>query len=90
MAFIISFFKKIGYHSDFNFECNTERGFKESLSIALGILVFEALLMFTSYLFDVGKISNYHSCSTHESDSWTKIQQLLYLSKQKNKQNETM
>ena len=28
--------EKIGYHSNFNFECNTERGFKESLSIALG------------------------------------------------------
>ena len=31
--------EKIGYHSNFNFECNTERGSKESLSIALG---FEA------------------------------------------------
>ena len=28
--------EKIGYHSNSNFECNTERGFKESLSIALG------------------------------------------------------
>ena len=28
--------EKIGYHSNFNFECNTERVFKESLSIALG------------------------------------------------------
>ena len=27
---------KIGYHSNLNFEWNTERGFKESLSIALG------------------------------------------------------
>jgi hypothetical protein len=42
MAFIIFliFFlekvEKIGYHSNFNFECNKERGFKESLSIALG------------------------------------------------------
>ena len=46
MALIISFFflflekfektEEIGYHS--NFECNTERGFKESLSIALGLL----------------------------------------------------
>jgi hypothetical protein len=27
--------EKIGYHSNFNFQCNTERGFKESLSIAL-------------------------------------------------------
>ena len=41
MAFLIffSFFErveKIGYHSNFNLECNTERGFKESLSIALG------------------------------------------------------
>ena len=42
MALIyILFFKfekieKIGYHSNFNFECNTERGFKESLYIALG------------------------------------------------------
>ena len=42
MAFIISFFlkkfekiEKIVYHS--NFECNTERGFEESLSIALGV-----------------------------------------------------
>jgi hypothetical protein len=30
--------EKIGNHSDFNFECNTESGFKESLSIALGYL----------------------------------------------------
>ena len=42
MAFIIFCFffekvEKIGYHSNFNFECNTERGFKESLSIALGL-----------------------------------------------------
>ena len=42
MAFIYFFLKKfekiekIGYHSNFNFECSTERGFKESLSIALG------------------------------------------------------
>ena len=42
MAFIYIFFKKlekvekIGYHSNFDFECNTERGFRESLSIALG------------------------------------------------------
>ena len=28
--------EKIGYHSNFNFECNTERAFKESLSVALG------------------------------------------------------
>ena len=28
--------EKIGYNSNINFECNTERGFKESLSIALG------------------------------------------------------
>ena len=28
--------EKIGYHSNFSFDCNTERGFKESLSIALG------------------------------------------------------
>ena len=45
MAFTIFFLKKfekvekIGYHSNFNFECNTDRGFKESLSIALGKLV---------------------------------------------------
>ena len=25
-------FEKIGYHSNFDFECNTERAFKESLS----------------------------------------------------------
>ena len=31
---------KIGYHSNFSFECNTERGFKESLSIALGTSPF--------------------------------------------------
>ena len=45
MAFIIFFFiflkkfekiEKKDYHSNFNFEFNTERGFKESLSIALG------------------------------------------------------
>ena len=45
MTFIIFFFfflkklkkvEKIGYHSNFNFECNTERGSIESLSIALG------------------------------------------------------
>ena len=29
--------EKIGCHSNFNFECNTERGSKESLSIALGL-----------------------------------------------------
>ena len=28
------------YHSNFNFECNTEIGFKESLSIALGFMCF--------------------------------------------------
>ena len=28
--------EKIGYHSNFNFDCDTERGFKESLPIALG------------------------------------------------------
>ena len=43
MAFIKIFLKKfekvekIGYHSNFNFECHTERGFKESLSVALGL-----------------------------------------------------
>jgi hypothetical protein len=41
MAFIYIyfFFEKVGKidnHSNFNFECNTERGFKDSLSIALG------------------------------------------------------
>ena len=41
MAFLIffSFFErveKIGYHSNFNLECNTERGTIESLSIATG------------------------------------------------------
>ena len=44
MAFVIFFFflkifekiEKIGYHSNFDFEGNTERDFKESLSIALG------------------------------------------------------
>jgi hypothetical protein len=30
--------EKIGYHSNSNFECNTENGSKESLSIALGVL----------------------------------------------------
>ena len=37
--FIFFFLKveKIFYHSNFNFDCNTERGFKESLSIALGL-----------------------------------------------------
>ena len=45
MAFIIFFFlkfekiEKIGYDSNFNFEYNSEKGFKESLSIALGIKV---------------------------------------------------
>ena len=45
MAFIIFFLKKlkriekIGYDSNFNFEYNSEKGFKESLSIALGIKV---------------------------------------------------
>ena len=29
--------EKIGYLSNFNFECNTESGSKESLSIALGL-----------------------------------------------------
>ena len=29
--------EKIGYHSNFNFECNTESASKESLSIALGL-----------------------------------------------------
>ena len=49
MAFIFNFLKKfekiekIGYHSNFNFECNTERGFKESLSIALGFIVLEMI-----------------------------------------------
>ena len=28
--------QKIGYHSRFNPECNTERGYVESLYIALG------------------------------------------------------
>ena len=44
MDFIFLFFyikfeivEKIGYHSNFDFECNTERGLKESLSIALGL-----------------------------------------------------
>ena len=32
--------EKIGYHSNFDFECNTERGFKESLSIALGFIEY--------------------------------------------------
>ena len=42
MDFTILFVKKfekiekIGYHSNFDFECNRERGFKDSLSIALG------------------------------------------------------
>ena len=47
MAFIYIFFfdncekvEKIGYHSNFNFECNTERGSKESLFIALGPKAF--------------------------------------------------
>ena len=31
--------EKIGYHSNINFECNTERGFKESVSIALGAYI---------------------------------------------------
>ena len=30
-------FEKIGYQSNFDFECNTESGSKESLSIALGL-----------------------------------------------------
>ena len=32
--------EKLGYHSNFNFECNTERGFKESLYLALGTSVY--------------------------------------------------
>ena len=36
LKFFFEKVEKIGYHSNFNFECNTERGFKESLSIALG------------------------------------------------------
>ena len=38
--FFFSFEKveKIGCHSNFNFECDTESGSKESLSIALGML----------------------------------------------------
>ena len=43
MAFIIFFFlkkfekiEKIGYHSNLNFECNTESDSKESVSIELG------------------------------------------------------
>ena len=47
-AFIKTFFdffcpqkvEKMGCHSRFNAECNTERGFKESLYIALGISLF--------------------------------------------------
>ena len=31
--------EKIGYDSNFNFEYSSEKGFKESLSIALGIKV---------------------------------------------------
>ena len=48
MAFISFFllkkfekFEEIGYHSNFIFECNTESGFKESLSIALGLNIFQ-------------------------------------------------
>ena len=33
--------EKIGYQSNFNFECNTERGSIESLSIALGFQILE-------------------------------------------------
>ena len=48
MAFINYYFffekvqkvEKMGYHSNFNFECNTEIGSKESLSIALGQYLF--------------------------------------------------
>ena len=37
MTFIFFFFfEKVGYHSNFDFECNAESGSKESLSIALG------------------------------------------------------
>ena len=32
--------EKIGYHSNFDFECSTEGGFIESLSIALGSLLW--------------------------------------------------
>ena len=44
MSFIYYFFLmffgvKIGYHSRFNPECNTERGFIDSLSIALGFVL---------------------------------------------------
>ena len=37
--------EKIGYHSHFNFEYNTERGFKESLSIALGLYVMMSFVI---------------------------------------------
>ena len=46
LQFYFYFLKKlkkveiIGYHSNLNFECNTESGSKESLSIALGILFY--------------------------------------------------
>ena len=35
--------EKIGYHSNFNFECNTESGSKESLSIALDVHTYDML-----------------------------------------------
>jgi hypothetical protein len=38
--------KKATYHSNFNFECNTESGSKESLSVALGLTYYAVLSCF--------------------------------------------
>ena len=43
--------EKIGYHSNFNFECNTESGSKESLSIALGNNHYQRLLFHINFVF---------------------------------------
>ena len=42
--------EKIGYHPNFNFECNTENGSKESLSIALGVEHLDLRILFRTLM----------------------------------------
>ena len=48
--------EKIGFHSNLKFECKTERGFKESLSIALGFLAMHFIMDEKGCAKRVGKV----------------------------------
>ena len=73
------------YHTNFNFECNTERGFKESLSTALGLHTYVGSYSFLELMKDKAKKSEEHhilvlGCSEAGKSTFIKQMQIIHSS----------